>query len=103
MQAKRESARRGQESGPAQPYAPIASNAAPAIARPVRQPLHFACDRAIDGVEALYGMRTPESPARQADRALAISAPVGLAGNPQDAQKVANGSFGSTQTKQRQR
>jgi hypothetical protein len=48
-------------------------------------------------------MRTPESPARQADRALAISAPEALAENPHHAQEVANGSFGLSQTKQRQR
>jgi hypothetical protein len=103
MQAKRESARRGQESDPVQPYALIASNAAPVIARPIRQPLHFACAPAIDAVGALYGMRAPESPTRQADRALAISAPEALAGNPHHAQEVANGSFGFSQIKQRQR
>lgn len=48
MQANRESAKRDQVSVSIQAYPPIASNAAPAMARPFRQPLHFACDFAID-------------------------------------------------------
>lgn len=103
MQAKRESAKRGQETNPIQAYAPIASNAAPAIARPFRQPLHFARDCAIDFEGGLYGVRAGEPPVRQAARALAISAPEALAGKPHDEQEVANGSFGSLQAKQRQR
>ena len=96
-------AKRGQENDPIQAYPPIASNAAPAIATPFRQPLHFACDSAINSEEGLYGLRAEEPWVRQAARALTISAPEALAGKPHDAQEVANGSFGSSQAKQRQR
>lgn len=40
---------------------------------------------------------------RQAARALAISVPEALAGKPHEEQEVANGSFGSSHAKQRQR
>jgi hypothetical protein len=73
------------------------------MAKPFRQPLHFACGSAIDSAGGLYGLRAGEPPVRQAARALAISAPEALAGKPHDEQKVANGSFGSSQAKQRQR
>lgn len=98
MQAKRESARRGQENDPIQADPPIASNARPAIADPFRQPLHFTRNSATDSGARLYGL-----PERQAARALAISAPEALAGKPHDEQEVANGSFGASQAKQRQR
>jgi len=103
MPAKSEIAKRGQESNPNQAYPLIASNAAPAIARPFCQPLHFARDSAIDSEGELYGLRAGEPSVRQAARALAISAPEALAGKPHDEQEVANGSFGSSQAKQRQR
>jgi hypothetical protein len=103
MPAKSETAKRGQESNPIQAYPLIASNAAPAIARPFRQPLHLACNSAIDSEGELYGLRAGEPSVRQAARALAISAPEALAGKPHDEQEVANGSFGSSQAKQRQR
>lgn len=103
IQAKRESEKRGQENDPIPAYTPIASNAAPAIAAPFRQALHFACDSAIDSEGELYSLRAGEPSVRQAARALAISAPEALAEKPHDEQEVANGSFGSSQAKQRQR
>lgn len=103
MQAKRDTPRRGQENVPIQANAVIASNTAPAIANPLRHPLHFACGTALRAAGGLYGMRAPASPASQAARALSISAPEALAGKPHDAQEAADASFGFSQAKQRQR
>jgi hypothetical protein len=101
--AKSESAKRGQENDPIQASPLIASNAAPATARPFLQPLHFGCGFAADCKEALYCLTAAEPPERQANRALSISAPDALAGKPQDEQRIAKGSFGPSQAKQRQR
>jgi hypothetical protein len=103
MQAKRDSVKRCQENDPIQANPPIANKTRPAIADPFRQPLHFACDSALESEKGLYGLRAAEPPERQAARALAISAPEALAGKPHDEQEVANGSFGASQAKQRQR
>jgi hypothetical protein len=102
MPAKSETAKRGQDNDSIEAYPLIASNATPPIARPIRQLLHFACDFAIESVGGLYGLRAG-APSRQAARALTISAPEALAGKPHDEQELANGSFGSSQAKQRQR
>lgn len=103
MKARRESAKRGHVHVPIQAYPLIASSAAPAVAKPFRQPPHFDRDSPVDATGAPNGLREEESSTPRPARALAISAPEALAGKPHDEQTVANGSFGLSQAKQRQR
>ena len=102
MKASRESANSGQDQEARVARPPIATMATPAMAPPLRQLLHLGRGTLAAWVGGLNG-RSKEPSMRREARALAISVPEALAGNPHDAQTVAAAAFALSHAKQRQR
>lgn len=102
MNANSDTASRGHVIGSSQANTLTASKTTAAIATPLRHPLQATRDAFTDSATGPSALRK-DSPIATAARALKISAPLALAGNPHDAQLVAFASFPLSHAKQRQR
>lgn len=103
MNANSDTASRGQVIGSSQANTLTASKTTAAIATPLRHPLQATRNAFTDSATGPSALRKGDSPIATAARALKISAPLAVAGNPHDAQLVAFASFPLSHAKQRQR